>query len=206
LENNGITNIKLIESDPDKCERIAAELNHTMVLKADALDEELLKSEGIADMDAFLAMTNGDEQNALSAILAKRMGSFRVAALTNKVEYHRLVSAIGVDITINPRLVGVSRILQYIRRGKVLSLTMLPGEGVEIVEYEAMETSDIVQRPLAKIKFPRGSIVGAIERGDDFIIPDGRTEIMPGDRVVVFAQKGVIPKIENLFLVKLEYF
>jgi trk system potassium uptake protein TrkA len=206
LENNGITNIKLIESDPDKCERIAAELNHTMVLKADALDEELLKSEGIADMDAFLAMTNGDEQNALSAILAKRMGSFRVAALTNKVEYHRLVSAIGVDITINPRLVGVSRILQYIRRGKVLSLTMLPGEGVEIVEYEAMETSDIVQRPLAKIKFPRGSIVGAIERGDDFIIPDGRTEIMPGDRVVVFARKGVIPKIEKLFLVKLEYF
>jgi trk system potassium uptake protein TrkA len=206
LEKIGINHIRLIESDPERCERIAAELNHTMVLKADALDEEFLRSEGIADMDAFLAMTNVDEQNALTAILAKRMGSYRVAALTNKVEYHRLVSAIGVDIAINPRLVGVSRILQYIRRGKVLSLSMLPGEGVEILEYEAMETSDIVQRPLAKMRFPKGAIVGGVERGDEFLIPDGRTLIVPGDRVVVFARKEAVSKVEKLFLVKLEYF
>ncbi len=206
LEKRGITHIRLIESDPEKCERIAAQLSHTMVLKADALDEDLLRSEGIGDMDAFLAMTNDDEHNALSAILAKRMGSYRVAALTNKVEYHRLISAIGVDITINPRLVGVSRILQYIRRGKILSLTMLPGEGVEILEYEAMETSDIVQRPLAKMRFPKDSIVGAVERGDEFIIPDGHTQVLPGDRVVVFARREAVAKVEKLFLVKLEYF
>ncbi len=206
LEDIGIHHIRLIESDPERCERIAAELKHTMVLKADAIDEDLLRSEGIADTDAFLAMTDGDEQNALTAILAKRMGAYRVAALTNKVEYHRLVSAIGVDITINPRLVGVSRILQYIRKGKVLSLTMLPGEGVEILEYEAMETSDIVQRQLAKIRFPAGSIVGSVVRGEEFIIPDGRTVITPGDRVVVFARREAVAKVEKLFLVKLEYF
>lgn len=206
LENTGINHIRLIESDSERCDRIAAELNRTLVLKADAVDEELLSSEGIADMDAFLAMTAGDEQNALTAILAKRMGSYRVAALTNKVEYHRLVSAIGVDIAINPRLVGVSRILQYIRRGKVLSVSMLPGERVEILEYEAMETSDIVQRPLAKVRFPTGSIVGGVGRGEQFIIPDGRTVIMPGDRVVVFARKEAVAKVEKLFLVKLEYF
>jgi trk system potassium uptake protein TrkA len=206
LEEQGVTNIRLIGSDDDACERVAAELRHTLVLKSDALDEEFLRSEGITETDVFLAMTDDDEQNALSAILAKRMGSYRVAALTNKAEYHRLVSAIGVDIAVNPRLVGVARILQFIRRGKVLSVSMLPGDAVEILECEAMETSDIVGRPINKLKFPRGAIVGAIERGTEFIIPDGSTVIIPGDRVIIFSRREAVPKIERLLTVKLDYF
>lgn len=206
LEGQGITHIRLIESDRDKCERIASQLTHTMVLRADAIDEDLLREEGVAQMDAFLAMTDDDEQNALTAILAKRMGSYRVAALTNKVEYHRLVSAIGVDIALNARLVGVSKILQHIRRGKVISVSMLPGEGVEILECEAMETSDIVGVPLRKVHFPEGAIVGAVERDRKLLIPDGATVIEPRDRIIVFARRHAVQKVEKLLTVKLEYF
>jgi trk system potassium uptake protein TrkA len=206
LERKGMTHIRLVGTDTETCERIAAELQHTLVLKSETLDEEFLRSEGIGETDAFFAMTDDDEQNALSAILAKRMGSYRVAAVTNKIEYHRLASAIGVDIAVNPRLAGVAHILQFIRRGRVLSVAMLPGDAVEILECEAMETSDIVGRPLSRLKFPKGSIVGAVERDKEFIIPDGSTVIMPRDRVIIFSRREALSKVEKLLTVKLEYF
>jgi trk system potassium uptake protein TrkA len=206
LEAQGITNIRLIASNRDRCEAIAAELTHTMALYAESVDEDLLREEAVSEVDAFLAMTEEDERNALTAVLAKKMGAFRVAALTNKVEYHRLVSALGVDIALNARLVGVSRILQHIRRGKVLSVSMLPGEGVEVLECVAMETSDIVGRPLRKVHFPKGALVGAVERDKKMLIPDGATELIPGDRIIVFARKDAVRKVEKLLTVKLEYF
>jgi trk/ktr system potassium uptake protein len=206
LEGNNINQIQLLESDGDKCEEIAALLHHTMVLKADAVDEEFLASEGIAEIDGFLAMTDDDEHNALTALLAKRMGAKRVAARTNKMEYHKLISAIGVDVVINPRLAAASRILQYIRKGKVISVSMLPGEGAEAIEFEAMETSKLVGTPLSELRFPSGAILGAVVRAKKFFIPHGATVIEPGDRVVVFAKREAIPKVEKLLTVNLRYF
>lgn len=206
LEKGGFSHIRLVESDQERCEEIASELDRTMVLKADAVDEDFLKSEGILEVDAFLALTDNDETNALTALLAKRMGVKRVAALTGKMEYHRLLSVIGVDVVVNPRLEGASRILQFVRKGNVRSVSMLPGEGVEAIEFEAMETSSIVGRPLRKIRFPAGSIMGAVERGREIFIPDGSSVIWPGDRVIVFARRDAIPKVEKLMAVSLDYF
>jgi len=206
LEKHGISQICLVESDPARCEKIASELDSTMILKTDSVDEEFLRSEGIGETDAFLAMTDDDEHNALTALLAKKMGARRVAALTNRLEYHRLVFAIGVDVVINPRLAGASKILQFIRKGKIISVTMLPGEGVEAIEFEAMETSKLVGKPLNKIRFPSGAILGAVERAKEFFIPHGDSVIEPGDRVIVFVRRDAIPKMEKLVTVKLEYF
>jgi trk system potassium uptake protein len=206
LERQGAGRIRLIESDPVKCEEAAGLLDHTLVLKSDNVDEDFLRSEGIEETSVFLAMTEDDNHNALTALLAKRMGVHRVGALTNKVEYQRMLSAIGVDIVVNPRLAGASRILQFIRKGKVVSVSMLPGEVVEAIEFEAMETSQLVDRPLRKIRFPSGAILGAVQRGSEFLIPDGDTIIHPGDRVVVFTRREAIPKIEKLVTVGLEYF
>lgn len=206
LERQGASKIRLVEPDAARCEQIASELDYTMVLQCDSVDEEFLKSESITDTDAFLALTGRDEDNALIALLAKRMGADRVAALTNKVDYHRFVSAIGVDVAINPRLAGASRILQYIRKGKIISVSMLPGEGVEAIEFEAMETSELVGKPLGRVKFPRGAIVGAVERHREFFIPHGETVIEPGDRVIVFVRREAIPKLEKLVTVRLDYF
>lgn len=206
LEKLGASSIRLVESDAARCEEIAAEVDYTMVLKCESVDEEFLRSEGVADMDAFLALTDDDENNALTALLAKRMGADRVAALTTKLEYHRLISAIGVDVAINPRLAGASRILQYIRKGKIISVSMLPGEGVEAIEIEAMATSQIVGTPLEKVRFPAGAILGAVERNRQFFIPHGETVVEPGDRVIVFVRREAIPKLEKLVTVRLEYF
>ncbi|MFC1834581.1 Trk system potassium transporter TrkA [Thermodesulfobacteriota bacterium] len=206
LESKGVYDIKLMESDPAKCEEIAGLLNDTMVLRSETMHEEFLRSEGISETDAFLGMTTDDEENALMALLAKRMGAKRVAAVTNKLEYDRLIHAIGVDVVVNPRLAGASRILQYIRKGKVMSVFMLPGERVEAIEFEAMQTSQLVGTPLRKIKFPAGAILGAVERGDEFIIPHGDTMILPGDRMVFFSSREAIPKVEKLASVGLDYF
>ncbi|MDQ7785340.1 MAG: Trk system potassium transporter TrkA [Desulfomonilaceae bacterium] len=206
LEKERVGQIRLVESDLARCEEIASMLDYTMVLKADSVDEDFLRSEGISEIDAFLAVTEDDEHNALTALLAKRMGVGRVAALTNKVEYHRLLAVIGVDVVVNPRLEGASRILQYIRKGKVMSVSMLPGEGVEAIEFEAMETSHIVGKPLQKVRFPTGAILGAVERGRDFFIPDGNAVIQPGDRIIVFATRHAIPKVEKLITVSPNFF
>ncbi len=206
LEKRGASTIRLVESDAARCEEIASELDYTMVLKCESVDEEFLRSEGVRETDAFLALTNDDEDNALTALLAKRMGADRVAALTNKLGYHRLVSAIGVDVAVNPRLAGASRILQYIRRGKIISVSMLPGEGVEAIEFEAMETSQLVGVPLRKVRFPAGAILGAVEHDKQFFIPHGETVIVPGDRVIAFVRREVIPKVEKLVTVRLDYF
>lgn len=206
LEKKGAGRIKLVDADQARCEEVADLLDHTLVLRSDTIDEEFLRSEGIQDTNVFLAMTEDDNQNALTALLAKRMGVNRVAALTNRFEYQKMLSALGVDVVVNPRLAGASRILQFLRKGKVISVSMLPGEGVEAIEFEAMEMSQLVGKPLKKIRFPQGAILGAVQRGSEFMIPDGETVINPGDRVIVFTRREALPKIEKLVTVPLEYF
>lgn len=206
LERKGFSKVTLIEADPAKCEEIAAVLDHTLVLNSETVDEPFLRGEGVGDSDVFMAVTDDDEQNALVALLAKRVGAARVAALTNKVDYHRLLSAVGIDMVINPRLTAASGILQYIRKGKVISVSMLPGEEVEALEFEAMETSRLVGKPLRKLSFPEGAILGGVERAGDFFIPDGDTRIEAGDRTVFFAKQEAVPRIEKLVTVGLRFF
>jgi trk system potassium uptake protein TrkA len=199
LEKRKTHNIRLIDPDPIACDNAASILDHTMVLRADPMDESFLRSEGISEMETFLSMTDHDEHNAFTALLAKRLGAGRVAALTNRMEYHRLISAIGVDVVVNPRVAGASRIVQHLRKGKVISVSTLPGEGVEAIEFEALHDSPVVDKELSRIRFPNGAILAAVEREKDFFIPHGATVVRPGDRVIVFAKRESIPKVENLF-------
>ncbi|MFC1820751.1 TrkA C-terminal domain-containing protein, partial [Thermodesulfobacteriota bacterium] len=124
----------------------------------------------------------------------------------SKISYIPLVSAIGIDTVVSPRLSAIRAILQYIRRGKIISEAPLKGEYAEAIEAEALETSDIVDTPLSKIKFPKGTLVGAVIRGDEIIIPKGQTVIKGKDRLIIFALRDAIPKLEKLLTVKLDYF
>ena len=114
--------------------------------------------------------------------------------------------AIGIDTVVSPRLSAIRAILQYIRKGKVVCVAPLKGEAAEVIEFEALETSDIVNTPLSEVKFPKEAIVGAIVRNEEIIIPRGHNMIKPHDHLIIFALKGAIPKLEKLFTVKLEYF
>jgi trk system potassium uptake protein TrkA len=198
--------VKIIDNDNEKCTALAEKLERVIVINGDGRDKDLLLEENIGDVDVMVAITGDEESNVLISLLAKGLGAKRTITRVSKLSYIPLVSAIGLDTVVSPRLSAVRAILQYIRRGKIISVAPLKGEHAEAIEAEALETSDIVNVPLSKVKFPKGAIVGAIVRGEQIIIPRGDNVIMPGDHLIIFALKQVIPKLEKLLTVKIEYF
>ncbi len=205
LEKNGIST-KIIEKRQDRCEILASKLNKTVCLHGDGTSQELLREENIQDTDYFIAVTNDEEANILGALLAKQLGAQKVMSLINRVDYVHLISTVGIDGVINPRHAAISKILHYIRKGKIVSATPLYDERAEIFEVVALETSEITNKPFKDIKFPKGTIVGAIMRGDEVIIPGGDSVVLPGDHVVIFTLRSAISKVEKILTVKLDYF
>ena len=199
-------NTKIIERDGQRCLELAEKLENVVVLNGDGTDRELLMEENVADVDIMVAVTGDEENNVLISLLGKALGAKKTVTRIGKLSYIPLVSAIGIDTVVSPRLSAIRAILQYIRKGKVISVAPLKGEGAEAIEFEALETSDIVNTPLSKVKFPKEAIVGAIVRGEEVIIPRGHNVIKPHDHLIIFAVKGAIRKLEKLFTVKLEYF
>ena len=199
-------NVKIIEKDDQKCTSLAEKLEKVIVIRGDGTDRDLLQEENIGDVDFMVAITGDEESNVLISLQAKGLGAKKTITRINKLSYIPIVSAIGIDTVVSARLSAIRAILQYIRKGKIISVAPLKGEHAEAIEAEALETSDIVNIPLSKVKFPKGAIVGAVVRGDEIIVPVGDTVIKPKDRLIIFALQAVVPKLEKLLTVRLEYF
>ncbi len=199
-------NVKIIEKDDQKCTSLAEKLEKVIVIRGDGTDRDLLQEENIGDVDFMVAITGDEESNVLISLQAKGLGAKKTITRINKLSYIPIVSAIGIDTVVSARLSAIRAILQYIRKGKIISVAPLKGEHAEAIEAEALETSDIVNIPLSKVKFPKGAIVGAVVRGDEIIVPVGDTVIKPKDRLIIFALQTVVPKLEKLLTVRLEYF
>jgi trk system potassium uptake protein TrkA len=205
LETNGIY-CKIIENNPDRCAQLAEKLNRAIVLCGDGSDQGLLAEENIQEIDVVIALTDNEETNILISLLAKRMGTQKAITKISKFSYFPLMKAIGIEQVVSTRLSAVNTILRHIRRGKVLSDISIKGEQAEVMEALALETSDIVGKPLKQMSFPKGAMVAGIIRKDDIIIPTGDSVIQPEDRVIIFARRQAIPKVEKILSVKLEYF
>ncbi len=199
-------NVRLIERDSQRCTSLAQKLENVIVINGDGSDRDLLQEENISDCDFMVAITGDEESNVLISLLAKGLGVRKTITRISKLSYIPLVSAIGIDTVVSPRLSAIRAILQYIRKGKIISVAPLKGEHAEAIEAEALETSDMVNLPLYKVKFPKGALVGAIVRDDEIIIPLGDSVIKPKDRLIIFTLQKVVPKLEKLLTVKLEYF
>jgi len=197
---------KIVEKDANRCAMLAESLNKTVVLHGDGSDQGLLSEENIEDIDVVVTLTDDEETNILSSLLARRMGAGKAITKISKFSYFPLMTAIGIEQVVSTRLSAINSILQHIRRGKVLSAISLKGEQAEVLEVVALETSDIVDKPLEKISFPKGAIIASIIRQNQIIIPTGESIIEPGDRIIVFAQRKAISGIEKILAVKLEYF
>lgn len=206
LEKKGVDIVKIIEKRQDRCEMLASRLNKAICLHGDGTSQDLLKEENVKDADYFIAVTDDEEANILSALLAKQLGAKKAISLINKVDYNHLIPIIGIDGVMNPRRASIGKILHFIRKGKVISATPLGDEKAEAVEFIALETSDITKTPLKDVNFPKGTIIGAVTRGDEVVIPKGDFVILPGDRVILVALRSSIPQIENILTVKLDYF
>ena len=197
---------KIIERNPDRCTYLAERLNKSIVLCGDGSDQELLSEENIQDMDIVIMLTQDEETNILASLLAKRMGVRKAITRISKFSYFPLTSAIGIEKVVSPRLSAINSILQHIRKGKVLSAISIKGEQAEVIEAVALETSDIVGKPLRDISFPKGAMVAGIIHEEIIIVPTGDSVIQPDDRVIIFARKEAISKIEKILAVKLEFF
>ncbi|MFQ5877446.1 MAG: Trk system potassium transporter TrkA [Acidobacteriota bacterium] len=202
LEEQGV-HVKLFEIDARRCEKIAAMLNKTIVIHGDGTDQTTLEEENISDVDAFLALTHDDEANVIASLLARRLGAKKVVALINRLNYLHMVQRLGVNTTVSPRLAAVDRILQFVRKARVLSVTTFREEEAEAIELIATEGKKYVGKKLRDIRFPRGAIVGAIARpSGEVIVPRGEATIQARDRVIFFALESVVPELESAFLVE----
>lgn len=193
--------VKLFERDPRRAERIAGILKSTIVINADGTDERTLEEKGVADANAFLAVTKDDEDNIIASLLARRLGVPKVVALINRLNYLSMVQRLGINTTVSPRLAAADRILQFVRRGRVMSVTTFRDEEAEAIELVAGPESKYVGKPLSDVHFPQGAVIGALARpSGEMVIPRGHTVVAPGDRLIVFALESVVPVLERAFL------
>lgn len=194
-----IDNIAVIEPDEDRAEQAAAQLDRTLVLKGVGTDIEVLKEANVEAADFFISAFEDEESMLLAALLAKKQGAKKAIVITSEPDYVPIISSLDIHAVINPRLLTVSAILRYVRRGKVLSVVKLADSDAEVIEMAAVAGSKIVGEPLRDIRFPENSIVGAVYHGGVMTIPHGDSVIEPGDKVIVFALPDALPKVQALF-------
>lgn len=202
--------VKIIEHNPAVAKRVAEKLNRTIVLQGDAADSSLLIEENIENTDVFCAVTNDDEANILSAMLAKRLGARRVMSLINRPAYVDLVEASGqIDVAISPQQATIGSLLTHIRRGRVErvhSLRRGAAEAIEAVARGDFKTSRVVGRRIEEIRLPPGTTIPALVRGEEVIMCHRNTLIEPDDHVILFlVDKTRINEVERLFQVSVTY-
>ena len=204
LEDNGYR-VKLIERNPDRIREVANLLENTVVLHGDAADRELLWQENIDQTEVFCALTNADEANILSGMLAKRLGAKHAIALVSRSAYVDLIESSVLDVVISPQLATVGALLTHIRRGDMAAIHSLrrgAAEAIEAVAHGDPATSQVVGRRIDEISLPPGTTLSALVRGDDVIIAKGSTVIEAEDHVIIFViDKQRIPEVERLFQV-----
>lgn len=200
LEEKGVS-VKLFEQNADRCELISRILKKTIVIHADGTEEATLTEENIEGVGAFLALTGHDEDNIMASLLARKLGAKKVIALINRLNYLPMLQRLGINTTVSPRLTAVDRILRFVRKGRVISVTSFREEEAESIELIAAPSSKVVGKYLMDLKLPKECIIGAISRPDGgIIVPRGKDVIQPGDRVIVFALERTVSKVESVFL------
>ena len=202
--------VKIIERNEDHARALSENLDKAMVLLGDAADKELLLEENIESTDVFCALTNDEEANILSAMLAKRLGARKVMSLINRASYVDLVQSETIDVAISPQQATIGSLLTHIRRGDVVvvhSLRHGAAEAIEAVAHGDRDSSRVVGRAIEEIKLPPGTTIGAIVRGEEVIIAHHNTVIESDDHVIlVLSDKKCTAEVERLFQVGVTFF
>ncbi len=198
LEDDGVRVI-LVEENEDRAARLADELEDSLVLCADGTDITVLAEAGVATADGFVAASTDDENNILSALLAKEQGAKKVIAILRKSHYMPLMHHIRpIDAALNPRVATINAILRYVRQGKILTVASLGETRAEAMEVIVADDSPVVGRALKHGILPRDVLLGGVIRGDEILVPHGDTELQPGDRALVVASREQINEINHL--------
>jgi len=201
--------VRVIEHNKRRCEVLAARLGEALVLNGDTTDEALLEDENVAEMDLFVAVTNDDENNIMSSLLAKRMGARRVVSLINRRSYVDLLQSGQIDIAISPAQATIGTLLAHVRRGDVVAVHSLrrgAAEALEAVVHGDRESCKLTDRRVNEIDLPPGTTIGAVVRGDQVLMAHHDTVIRAEDHVIVFVtDKKTLPRVERMFQVGVRF-
>jgi len=190
--------VKVIEKSPERCKFLLGCLKKSVILHGDGSDQKLLEEENIKDMDVFIAVSNNEEVNIMSSLLAKRLGVRKVITIVNRTDYLPLADSLGIDAVLSPRLITASAILKYVRGGNIISLTTISEGKAEIMEAEARKGSILIGKTLREVELPKRTLIGAIIRGKNVIIPSGNDRISDKDKLIIFTLKESIRQVEKL--------
>jgi trk/ktr system potassium uptake protein len=197
LEKVGIS-VRVIERDEARARYVASQLRKGFVLHDEGISRDFLLQERVDQTDAFVAVTGDDRANLLAAMYARQLGARMTIAGISRGEFAPLADALGIDLTISPRMLAAESILRFVRKGEVVDVALLES-GAEMIELRVPQRCRVAGRPLAEVGFPEGAIVGALLRDGDVVIPTGEEVLRPGDDAVVFTVEDTIEEVERLF-------
>lgn len=197
LEQEGIS-VKIVEKDEERAQYIASRLRKGLVLHDEGTSRDFLLQERVDRTGAFIAATGDDRANLLAVMYAKQLGAKRTVSVVSRSEFAPLSEALGVDIAISPRLITAGAILRFVRKGEVVAVNVLES-GAEMIEMRVPGDCRVAGRPLSKVGFPDGAIVGAVLRNGDVVIPKGDEVLQQGDDAVIFTLESAVDEVERLF-------
>lgn len=197
LENE--YHVTIVEDNKNICKELVDNLRHSLVIKGDPGNIELLREEGLDQMDVFIAVTPNSETNIITSLMAKECGIPKTIALVENADYTHISQNIGVDTIINKKLIAANNIFRYVRQGKIEAITSLHGVDAEIIEFVVQKSNRMTRHPLRELHFPENALIGGVIRGDASLIPNGDFQLQVEDKVIVFALPEAIQAVEKMF-------
>lgn len=203
---NHSAKVKIIETDKHRAFYITDKLKKTPVLHGSALDQDVLQEAGAEIADLIVTITNQDQVNLLSSMMAKRLGTKANMVLINNPVYEEFTHTDGIDAHINPRNVTISKVLQHIRRGRIRAVHSISDGKAELLEVEAVETSPLVGKTIKELALSNRLRIGAVYRKDEILRPAGDLRLQTKDRIVIFAMTEAVKEVEQMFRVSFDFF
>lgn len=191
--------VKLIVEDKEIGKRFLETLHESLVIVADIDNRQALNKEGLANMDAFIALTPNSETNIITSLMAEESGVYKTIALVDNVNYTHISQNIGVDTIINKKLIAANEIFRFVRKGRIEAIATLHGVDAEVIEFVIYKKNRILNNPVSKLKMPAKSIIAGVIRGNDGFIPDKDFIFQLDDKVIVFALPEAINRVEKIF-------
>ncbi|MBQ7592991.1 MAG: Trk system potassium transporter TrkA [Synergistaceae bacterium] len=196
----GNVSLRLIDIDPKRCARLAEELGEALVINSDGADKRVLSEEGIDEADGYICATDLDELNLIYCAIAKRMGAKKTIAIVKRKDYQEMTQCMPVDAIVDPNEALANLILRFVHYPKhTRAFSMIEKINAEMLEVVLPENIDLIGKTLAQIKLKKGVVVALLKRGDNVFVPFGSTQLLAGDRVILFALTEMMPEAAKLF-------
>jgi trk system potassium uptake protein TrkA len=206
LEGKAGMRVRVIENNKERAEKVAEQLNRTVILNGDAMDAEIQEEAGVANAEMVISLTNSDSVNILSAVLARKLGARTTISLINEPSMQEMQSELGINMIIDPRASPISSILRHVRRGRILEVYSLEQGGAEVIEGEVLETSPMAGKALRDVILSEGVAIGAVITEGGVFPPSDEFVLRTGHRVVLMAEKGALESVMTMFRVSSDYY